>query len=163
MIQFQEEEFLSKFKQFNEDILYITIGSVISLGLFGWLSTLIFSIEPCPLNHYERDELCFDCMAPLDNCAICSLEKICDVCDDSFYLDNLIVGGESKSHCSECKSLHGPLSVTCDIDQSFSCEVIGGKSISLYNGVCYDCAEFDENSNECDDKGPTSCVPGFYL
>ena len=72
MIQFQEEEFLSKFKQFNEDILYITIGSVIALGLFGWLSTLIFSIEPCPLNHYERDELCFDCMAPLDNCAICS-------------------------------------------------------------------------------------------
>jgi hypothetical protein len=74
-----------------------------------------------------------------------------------------LVAGETKSNCSECKERHGELSITCDKDQTLTCESGVGKTISLFNGVCYDCSLFDENGDDCNDKGPTSCIPGFYL
>jgi hypothetical protein len=37
-IQFQEEEFLSKFRQFNEDIFYVFMGSLVAIGFIGWVS-----------------------------------------------------------------------------------------------------------------------------
>ena len=59
------------------------------MALFGWLSFVVFELEPCPLNHFERDDMCYDCLAPLDNCLSCTQEKICDACVDGYYLDFL--------------------------------------------------------------------------
>jgi hypothetical protein len=94
--------------------MYTTFGSLIALSLFGWLSTTIFSLEPCPTNHYEFEELCYDCLAPLDNCQTCSKQLICDTCNDGFYVNDVVVASIDKSVCLPCTNIHNELVKTCD-------------------------------------------------
>ena len=141
----------------------MTLGSLVTLALFGWLSTLIFSLEPCPINTFESGDLCYDCLAPLDNCKTCSKQNICDTCNDGYYVNDVVVAGIQKSVCMPCTNIHNELGKTCDKDRQLSCIDTIGTFISLYEGICYDCLKLDENAATCDNEGPFTCQAGFYL
>ena len=57
----QEDELINKFRNYNDDLLYMTIISLIVFGIFYWGSATIFEMSPCPINSFEKDEVCLDC------------------------------------------------------------------------------------------------------